>query len=71
MYIILVYIRLLCGCKYLMYSVYIPESCIYTTRDYDVTITPYCDYVVAVAFVSDDEHTRYCQRYADLLLTKV
>lgn len=54
-----------------MYSVLIPESCIDTTRDYDATITSWGDYIVHVAFVSYDDYTSYCQRWADILLTKV
>lgn len=54
-----------------MYSVLIPESCVYTTRDYNATITPCCDYVVHVAFLCYDDYDRYCQRWQDILLTKV
>lgn len=54
-----------------MYSVLIPESCIYTTRDYDATITPWSDYVVRVAFLCYDDYSCYCSRWADIILSKV
>ena len=71
MYIILVYIRLIDACKYLMYSVYIPESWIDTTRDYDAIVKPWSDYIVHVAFNSYDDYTRYCESWASILLTEV
>lgn len=54
-----------------MHTVLLPEICAYTTRDYDVTIKPWCDHVIIVAFLLDDDYHRYCSQWADIILTEV